>query len=311
MRNLFSNLHASKPILSISGQASGWLFLGAILLVFASACQQQARPKQSVPTSPEAARLAGKAIYESDIDDAINALPEKLHLQRNDPVLRSRVLHVLMRRQALSHQAETLHLDEDAAIHRRIVKARDDILIESLQQWKMRRLPDPKETDIAAYYQAHLSDFTIPEQVHARHILLANEKQAKAVLKQLKHGKDFAALAVEKSRDFGTKTRGGDLNWFPRGVMVKAFEDKVFALSKPGQIAGPVKTRFGWHIIELLGKRAASRQTLDEARETIVGILKQQALNAWFDKLLADMDAHISNPQYQTGNASGNQSEFK
>jgi len=298
MRNLLPIF--TTPITSL--RTSGWLFASAILLVFVSACQQQQNHKQAAPSSPEAARLGGKAIYESDIDDAITALPEKLHLQRNDPALRSRVLHVLLRRQALSHQAKTLHLDEDTAIHRRIVKARDDILIESLQQWKMRRLPEPAETAITAYYKTHLTDFTIPEQVHARHILLANEKQAKTVLKQLKHGKDFATLAVEMSRDYSTKTRGGDLNWFPRGVMVKPFEDKVFALTKPGQIIGPVKTRFGWHIIELLGKRDASRQTLSEVHETISGILKQQALNAWFDQLLSGLDAHISNPQYQTGN---------
>ncbi|MDQ6986803.1 MAG: peptidyl-prolyl cis-trans isomerase, partial [Mariprofundaceae bacterium] len=182
---------------------------------------------------------------------------------------------------------------------RRIVKARDDILIESLQRWKTRHLPEPDAAAIEAYYKTHIGEFTTPEQVHARHILLANEKQAKNVLRQLKHGKDFATLAAEKSRDDGTKARGGDLNWFPRGVMVKAFEDKVFALSKAGQLAGPVKTRFGWHVIELLGKRPASRQSLDEARQDVIGILKQQALKAWFDEQVAASGARIINPQYQ------------
>ncbi len=281
------------------------LIPAAMLLLFASACQQQASQPPATPTSPAVANIGGTTIDESDIDDAISALPENLHLKRNDPKLRAHLLRVLLRRQALSRHAENLHLDQDPAIYRRIVKARDDILIESLQQWKMRHLPEPDKAAIEAYYNTHLGEFTIPEQVHARHILLANEKQAKSVLRQLKHGKDFATLAAEKSRDDSTKARGGDLNWFPRGVMVKAFEDKVFALSKPGQLAGPVKTRFGWHVIELLGKRPASRQSLDEAREDVIGILKQQALEAWVDEQVAAANARIINPQYQQQSATG------
>jgi len=263
------------------------------------ACQQQtATPPPHPPSSPAAAEIGGKTIYEADIDAAIQALPENMHVQRDDPQLRARVLHVLLRRQALSQQALELHLDQDPLIHHRIAKARDDILIESLQQWKMHRLPEPDEAAIAAYYQTHLADFTIPEQVHARHILLGSEKQAQEVLHALRKGKDFATLAAEFSRDDGTKSLGGDLNWFPRGIMVKAFEDAVFALKKPGDFSEPVKTPFGWHIIELIGKRPASRQSLEEAREDIVATLKQQALNGWIDGLTENAGAQISNPQY-------------
>jgi len=263
------------------------------------ACQQQtATPPPQPPSSPAAAEIGGKTIFEADIDAAIQALPENMHVQRDDPQLRSRVLHVLLRRQALSQQALDLHLDQDPLIHHRIAKARDDILIESLQQWKMHRLPEPDEAAIAAYYQTHLADFTIPEQVHARHILLGSEKQAQEVLNALRKGKDFATLAAEFSRDDGTKSLGGDLNWFPRGIMVKAFEDAVFALKKPGDFSEPVKTPFGWHIIELIGKRPASRQSIEEAREDIVATLKQQALNGWIDGLTESAGAQISNPQY-------------
>ncbi|MDX8391752.1 MAG: peptidylprolyl isomerase [Mariprofundaceae bacterium] len=277
----------------------------AMLLLFVGACQQQGNQPQTIPTSPPAARIGDTTIYESDIDAAINALPEKLHLKRDDPELRAHLLRVLLRRQALSRHAEDLHLEQDPAIHLRIVKARDDILIESLQRWKMNHLPESDAASVEAYYNSHLSEFTIPEQVHARHILLANEKQAKKVLHQLKKGKDFATLAAEKSRDDGSKARGGDLNWFPRGVMVKAFEEKVFALKKTGQYAGPVKTRFGWHVIELLGKRPANRQSLAEVRSDIAGILKQQALNAWFDERVAAAGADIINPQYRQQNDPG------
>jgi len=273
--------------------------LGAILLVSATACQQQpSASAPTIPSSPAAATIGGTAIYEADIDSAIQALPETLQVQRNNPELRSRVLHVLLRREALSQQAIDLHLDEDPLIHHRIIKARDDILIESLQRWKIRRIPEPDEATIAAYYQAHLSEFTIPEQAHARHILLGSKKQADNVRKALRRGKDFAALAAEFSRDDGTKSLGGDLNWFPRGVMDNVFEDVVFALKNPGDISVPVKTPFGWHIIELIGKRPASRQSLIEAKGDIAAMLKQQAMSAWVDSLTKSAGAQILNMQY-------------
>jgi len=275
------------------------LLAAAILLASTVACQQQpGKPAPAAPSSPAAASIGGKIITEADIDAAIQALPESLQVQRNDPQLRSRVLRVLLRRQALSQQAIDLQLDSDPLIHHRITKVRDDILIESLQEWKMRRIAEPDEAAITAYYQAHLPDFTIPEQVHARHILLGSEKQAEDVRKALRKGKDFSALAAEFSRDDGTKSLGGDLNWFPRGVMVSSFEEAVFALNKPGDISKPVKTPFGWHIIELIGKRPASRQTLADARDDIISTLKQQALSNWINELTESAGAQISNPQY-------------
>lgn len=242
--------------------------------------------------------IGGTTIYEDDIDAVIQALPEAMHLKRDDPQLRARVLHVLLRRQAMRQQAIALHLDEDPLIHQRIAKARDDILIESLQDWKMHHISEPGEASIEAYYQSHLADFTIPEQVHARHILLGSKKQAIKVIAALRKGGDFSALAAEYSRDESTKSRGGDLNWFSRGIMVKAFEDAAFALKKPGELSPPVQTTFGWHVIQLVGKRPASRQTLAEAKPDIVAILKQQALSAWINGLTETAGTQILNPQY-------------
>lgn len=292
-----------KPSSSLPG-----LIAAAILLVSTAACQQKAEaPVAPIPTSPAAAVIGGKTISEADIDAAIQALPESLQVQRNDPQLRARILRVLLRRQALSQQATALHLDDDPLIHHRITKARDDILIESLQDWKMHRIAEPDEAAIKAYYQGHIADFTIPEQVHARHILLGSEKQANEVRRALRRGKDFAALAAEFSRDDGTKSLGGDLNWFPRGVMVNDFEKAVFALKMPGDISKPVKTPFGWHIIELIGKRPASRQTLEEAREDIAAALKQRALSNWINELMDNAGVQISNPQYAGSQASPEQ----
>ena len=113
------------------------------------------------------------------------------------------------------------------------------------------------------------------EQVHARHILVATEDEANKVLERLHAGEDFAALAKELSTDTGSKEEGGDLGWFPRGMMVTEFENATFAL-QPGQTSEPVKTSFGYHIINVI-ERDANRP-LDEAT---LDQKKSRALDNW------------------------------
>ncbi len=115
------------------------------------------------------------------------------------------------------------------------------------------------------------------EQVHAAQILLDNEADAKKVLAELKAGKDFAALAKQYSKDTATSDNGGDLGWFPKGVMPQEFEAAAFQL-QPGQVSGIVKDPLGWHIIKVI-ERAASRELSPE----LLQYQKQQAFLAWLD----------------------------
>jgi len=155
-----------------------------------------------------------------------------------------------------------------------------------------------QESDLTAYYKQHLADFAVPEQVHARHILVASQKQALAVIKQLRGGADFAVLAASESLDDSNKSRGGDLNWFQRGVMVKAFDDIAFGL-KENEISQPVKTRFGWHVIELLGRRSAMQKPLEEVRHEIVSILEKSQLDRWYESVEKESNIKVLDQAYR------------
>lgn len=111
---------------------------------------------------------------------------------------------------------------------------------------------------------------TEAEQVWARHILVATEEEANAVILRLENGEEFAMVAAEISLDTSNKDTGGDLSWFGKGVMDTAFEEAAYALSV-GETSSAVQSQFGWHIIQLLGKevRPLTDTQLSQEKQTM------------------------------------------
>ena len=145
-------------------------------------------------------------------------------------------------------------------------------------------MPAPAEPDEAALrqrYEQEKSHFVQPEQRLASHILIkvdadatpaakkAAESKAAVLAQQARQpGADFAALARANSDDTGSKAGGGDLGWVEKGVMVKPFEDALFSM-QPGEIRGPVKSDFGWHVIQLREVKAGAGQSFEQVRDQL------------------------------------------
>jgi peptidyl-prolyl cis-trans isomerase D len=127
------------------------------------------------------------------------------------------------------------------------------------------------DADLHAQYEKEKSQLTVAEKRHARHILITGKddaaalKEAQDVLAQAKAGKDFGELAKQYSKDPGSARNGGDLGWADRTAFVAPFADALFGM-KPGEIRGPVKTQFGYHIIRLEEIQAGKGKSFDEAR---------------------------------------------
>jgi peptidyl-prolyl cis-trans isomerase D len=159
------------------------------------------------------------------------------------------------------------------------------------------------QADIQRYYNDNIQTFQTPEQVRASHILLntggkdeaAVRKQAEEILAQVKAGSDFAALARKYSEDPGTKDKGGDLDFFPRGQMVPEFEKIAFSLP-PGQISDLVKSQFGIHIIKVVEKRPAVTRSLEEARAQIQQMLSVQIASQQVADRAQQLDEDIDSP---------------
>tara|TARA_R110002096_G_scaffold24713_10_gene77768 strand:+ start:6132 stop:7016 length:885 start_codon:yes stop_codon:yes gene_type:complete len=116
----------------------------------------------------------------------------------------------------------------------------------------------------------------LKKEYNAAHILVATKEEAQKIKAEIDGGADFAALAKERSSD-GAAANGGDLGWFSEGMMVKPFQDAVFAM-QIGQVSDPVQSQFGWHVIQLKDTRIAKAPALDEVRDALAAEIQQAAI---------------------------------
>lgn len=155
----------------------------------------------------------------------------------------------------------------------------------------------PSDDQLAEYLEANISEYDNAERVRASHILVPDGVAAQDLYEQLLSGADFAALATEHSADTGTRDQGGDLNWFERGQMVPEFEEAVFAL-EIGEISEPVLTSYGYHIIKLTDREAASTPTVDdikdELRDAYIAAQEEEAFTSWYFETRAAAEVEIT-----------------
>jgi len=132
-------------------------------------------------------------------------------------------------------------------------------------------------------YEDASKQITGEQEVHARHILVETEDEAKAVAEELKKGADFAELAKKKSKDPGASD-GGDLGFFTKDQMVPEFSNVAFAL-EPGKISDPVKSQFGWHIIKVEEKRNRKAPEFEQVKAQIETYVTRKAQADYVTKL--------------------------
>ncbi len=133
-------------------------------------------------------------------------------------------------------------------------------------------------------YDDRFKDAKPQTEYNAAHILVATEEEANKLKEELAGGADFAELAKTKSTDTGSGANGGDLGWFGLGMMVKPFEDAVVG-AKVGEVTGPVKTDFGYHLILVKETRIAEKPTLDQLRDELAQEVENAAITAKIDEL--------------------------
>ena len=221
---------------------------------------------------PVVARVNGVDIRQSDLafaEEEIGANMPTIPPEQKRDYLVNYLVDVIV----LSQAAEKQKLGDRPDVKRRLAFDRNRLLMESLLQDSGKSaLSDEAERKV---YDEAVKQVKNEEEVHARHILVPTEDEAKAILAQLKGGADFAALAKEKSKDPGA-AEGGDLGYFTKEQMVPEFAEVAFKLGK-GQLSDPVKTQFGWHIIKVEDKRTRPTPTFEQVKPQIENYVAHRA----------------------------------
>jgi peptidyl-prolyl cis-trans isomerase C len=214
---------------------------------------------------PVLARVDGAEIRRSDVQAAIGELPPELRAAP-ETVLTPLVLDQLITQKALVNAARAEKLGEQPEVQARIRRAEE----QELQQALLRREIAPKLTEEAlrARYARDVAGKGGEEEIHARHILVASEEEAKKIEAEVrKPGADFAAIARTRSTGPGTE-QGGDLGFFKKSDMVPEFAEAAFQL-QAGQISAPVRSPFGWHVIKVEARRVAEAPSFEDSLDTL------------------------------------------
>ncbi len=229
------------------------------------------------------AKIGNQTITGADLQEWVNAVPDKFRQQVLTPEGKKRALDYIINIQLMASEAEKQGMDKAPDTQKLLQLTRNDLLARIYLDKITKNLPNPTEQEAKAYYEKNRSQYAVPESVHLRHILLKTEKEAKVALARLKKGEKFADLASQISI-CPSRAKGGNLDWLPKGSLVKEIEDVAFSM-KTGEIKGPVQSKFGWHILLLEDKKPAQESSFDQVKDYIIEQLKFQKQQEQYEKL--------------------------
>ena len=213
------------------------------------------------------------------------------------------ILKTLMARRLLAQEAQANGSAARPEVQA-LRKVNDERILSDVRMLQIDAAGEPDEAALDAYarnkYQAESKLFEVPAQTHARHILLTGEgdepkAQAEKLLADIKGGASFEELAKAQSKDPGSAVKGGDLGFFAEGRMVPEF-DAALKDMKPGEVSAPVKTQFGWHLIQLVERRPAGKRPYEEVRQDLHREARTRILS---EKRVAKSTALLEGATYQ------------
>ncbi len=242
---------------------------------------EEAKPAAKAATKTGAiATVNGVAIPASRAEALVQA--QIAQGQPDSAQLREAVRNDLITREVLSQASKRKGFDKKPEVQQQFELARQGILVNAYLQDYVNTHPISAEA-VKKEYDAIVKQMGNKEY-KARHILVDKEEDAKAIIARLQKGEKFDELA-KQSKDPGNKDRGGDLGWSAPGGYVKPFADALVTLQKGKYTLAPVKTEFGWHVIQLDDVRDLKHPALDEVKQQIEQRLQQQAVEKQIGEL--------------------------
>jgi peptidyl-prolyl cis-trans isomerase C len=229
-----------------------------------------------------AAIVNGKPIPSAKVDEFVKSLTQQG--RPDTPELRSAVRDELIARELFLQEADRRGLSRNAEVQRQLDAARQEILIRAVIRDQLTKNPIT-DAEIKAEYDK-LAKGSGDKEYRARHILVADEAEAKRIIEQLRKGAKFEELA-KKSKDPGSAERGGDLDWNTPDTFVKPFAEAMVRLKKGETTDMPVKTDFGWHVIRLDDVREQAPPPLEQVGPQIKQELERRRIQTMQQEIRA------------------------
>jgi peptidyl-prolyl cis-trans isomerase C len=249
----------------------GTLLLAGLLLAGCGA--------KSPDDSKVIARVNGDVITEKDYEDYLRARQMQQPPIPDPKKEREVVLDEMINRVLLVNSATEYKVDRELDVYLQLKRQRENVLARAMLRKYLQDNPISDE-EVQKRYQ-ELSAKADKNEYRARHILVHQEDEARALLAQLRKGANFASLARQKSVDVGTGRNGGELGgWFSQDQVVPEFYEAVHQLKKGETTRDPVKSQFGWHIIKLEDVRARTMPDFEQVKGNIRQMIQQERVEA-------------------------------
>ena len=251
----------------------------ACFVLLADGASSQGPPQPGTPAAI-VARAGALTVATDELRDAVlearrTADPAALAETLSPEGLERIALRVLERK-VLAQAARDAGLDRAPDVARAITAATDTLLAKALVDREILAIGS-SDAALRRYYDSHQEAFRTGARRKAHHIVVATRAEAEAALAEVKAGAPFADVAAARNTD-ASRSRSGDLGWVSRGVMVKAFDDALFGLAKPGQTSGVVQTGFGFHLIRLDEIDPGQLLPFDTVKDRVRDVAREEAL---------------------------------
>lgn len=261
-----------------------YIRIAVLALACAGAGSTLAQTPAPAAEDPVVARVNGAEVRRSDVMLAIENLPAQ-YRQLPPEMLFGGVVSQIIDRKLVAQAAEKGKLGDDPVVKQRVASIRERVLQEAYLSREIEK--EMTDNNLRARYEKQVKNAPGREEVHARHVLVQNEADAKAVIEDLRKGGDFAEVAKKRSTG-PSAANGGDLGYFSREQMVPEFAEAAFAMKKGEVSTAPVKTQFGWHVIKVEDRRTAPPPSFEDSVNDLRQEMAQELIQARMEALRKD-----------------------
>jgi len=233
--------------------------------------------------------IDGDAITLEEFNKDLDKIPMNMKMLVATQSGKKTYLDRLIMKKLLLREAAKSKIEDEKDFQNRLSDIKEQLLIESLLKKKIAADSQLTDNDMKKYYDANKEKFKKEKEINTRHILLKTDEEAKQVMERLKKGEDFVELAKKYSIDPNAKASGGEIGFHPKGTLLPEYEAAAFKLTKVGQVTGPVKTQFGYHIIRLEGAKPPAYVSFDEVKDFIRQQLIQEKQKELLEKYIEEL----------------------